>query len=89
MKWASLPNTLPHSMVVLSRTVSLWLQVQVRKTEQQLHQKEDMGEVLHVVDFDQLQVRAHCLLPNTIKHMLNPPCQVISTLLTMSDTKQA
>lgn len=105
-------------MVVLSRTVSLWLQVQVRKTEQQLHQKEDMGEVLHVVDFDQLkienqqyldrieerntellrlkattgkavQVRAPCLLPNTIKHTLNPPCQVMSTLLTMSDTKQA
>lgn len=24
--------------------------------EQQLHQKEDMGEVLHVVDFDQLKI---------------------------------
>ncbi|KAL3150474.1 hypothetical protein ABBQ32_000298 [Trebouxia sp. C0010 RCD-2024] len=32
------------------------LKVQVRKTEQQLHQKEDMGEVLHVVDFDQLKI---------------------------------
>lgn len=31
-------------------------QVQVRKMEQQLHQKEDMGEVLHVVDFDQLKI---------------------------------
>jgi len=31
-------------------------QVQVRKVEQQLHQKEDMGEVLHVVDFDQLKI---------------------------------
>ena len=35
---------------------SAWLQVQVRKMEQQLHQKEDMGEVLHVVDFDQLKI---------------------------------
>ena len=34
----------------------LRLQVQVRKMEQQLHQKEDMGEVLHVVDFDQLKI---------------------------------
>ncbi|DBB12846.1 hypothetical protein WJX82_007039 [Trebouxia sp. C0006] len=32
------------------------LKVQVRKVEQQLHQKEDMGEVLHVVDFDQLKI---------------------------------
>lgn len=32
------------------------MQVQVRKMEQQLHQKEDMGEVLHVVDFDQLKI---------------------------------
>ena len=32
------------------------LQVQVKKMEQQLHQKEDMGEVLHVVDFDQLKI---------------------------------
>ncbi len=30
--------------------------MQVRKVEQQLHQKEDMGEVLHVVDFDQLKI---------------------------------
>lgn len=56
MSWASRSNTLRHSRVVLSRTVLLWLQVQVRKTEQQLHQKEDMGEVLHVVDFDQLKI---------------------------------
>ncbi|KAK9829189.1 hypothetical protein WJX72_004391 [[Myrmecia] bisecta] len=29
---------------------------QQRKMEGQLHQKEDMGEVLHVVDFDQLKI---------------------------------
>lgn len=37
-------------------TLLLGFQVQVRKMEQQLHQKEDMGEVLHVVDFDQLKI---------------------------------
>lgn len=32
------------------------LQIQTQKMELQLHQKEDMGEVLHVVDFDQLKI---------------------------------
>jgi chromosome segregation ATPase len=32
------------------------LQSQYKKVEQQLQQKEDMGEVLHVIDFDQLKI---------------------------------
>ena len=32
------------------------LKTQISKLEQQLHQKEEMGEVLHVIDFDQLKI---------------------------------
>jgi len=32
------------------------IKVQISKMEQQLQQKEEMGEVLHVIDFDQLKI---------------------------------
>mmetsp|Transcript_32019 Transcript_32019/g.80168 ORF Transcript_32019/g.80168 Transcript_32019/m.80168 type:complete len:376 (+) Transcript_32019:159-1286(+) len=32
------------------------VKLQIVKMEQQLHQKEEMGEVLHVIDFDQLKI---------------------------------
>jgi hypothetical protein len=32
------------------------LKTQISKLEQQLQQKEEMGEVLHVIDFDQLKI---------------------------------
>ena len=38
------------------RLKNMTLKSQIQKMEGQLQQKEDMGEVLHVIDFDQLKI---------------------------------
>ncbi|KAL1515823.1 hypothetical protein AB1Y20_002439 [Prymnesium parvum] len=38
------------------RLKNMTLKTQIQKMEGQLQQKEDMGEVLHVIDFDQLKI---------------------------------
>eukprot|EP00908_Phaeocystis_cordata_P003675 Transcript_14052.p2 GENE.Transcript_14052~~Transcript_14052.p2 ORF type:complete len:238 (-),score=165.37 Transcript_14052:181-894(-) len=38
------------------RLKNMTLKSQIQKMETQLQQKEDMGEVLHVIDFDQLKI---------------------------------
>ncbi|KAL3907701.1 MAG: hypothetical protein SGPRY_010080, partial [Prymnesium sp.] len=38
------------------RLKNVTLKTQIQKMEGQLQQKEDMGEVLHVIDFDQLKI---------------------------------
>lgn len=66
--------------------------------EQQLHQKEDMGEVLHVVDFDQLKIENQQYLDrieerNTellrLKATTGKAVQVIAVLMLPNTMKQA
>lgn len=44
------------SMIEKLRLKNAQLKAQVAKLESQLQQKEDMGEVLHAIDFDQLKI---------------------------------
>eukprot|EP00899_Mesostigma_viride_P027683 jgi/Mesvir1/809/Mv17399-RA.1 len=44
------------TMIEKLRLKNATLKTQISKMEQQLNQKEEMGEVLHVVDFDQLKI---------------------------------
>lgn len=65
--------------------------------EQQLHQKEDMGEILHVVDFDQLKIENQQYLDrieerNTellrLKATTGKAVQVIAVLMLPNTMKQ-
>jgi len=44
------------TMIEKLRLKNVTLKTQIQKMEQQLQQKEEMGEVLHVIDFDQLKI---------------------------------
>jgi len=44
------------AMIEKLRLKNVTLKSQIAKMEQQLQQKEEMGEVLHVIDFDQLKI---------------------------------
>lgn len=44
------------AMIEKLRLKNATLKNQIQKMEQQLQQKEEMGEVLHVIDFDQLKI---------------------------------
>lgn len=44
------------AMIEKLRLKNATLRSQIQKLEQQLQQKEEMGEVLHVIDFDQLKI---------------------------------
>mmetsp|Transcript_24892 Transcript_24892/g.81496 ORF Transcript_24892/g.81496 Transcript_24892/m.81496 type:complete len:330 (-) Transcript_24892:1166-2155(-) len=44
------------SMIEKLRLKNATLKAQIQKLEQQLQQKEEMGEVLHAIDFDQLKI---------------------------------
>lgn len=48
--------SLQDAVIEKIRLKNVTLKVQKNKLHQQLKQKEEMGEVLHAIDFDQLQI---------------------------------